>query len=216
VLLVPLILAAQTQGAAAAAATGNDVPAVTTLPSSHQYRSGLVVGLSLGGGIGGASGYPNNAQEIGDPAYYSASGLMGGTYTQLWVLGALSDYVSFGFWFGHANLRNPDWRSSGTGIGFRIEAFPLVALVPSLHSLAVFANLGVGTGSLTSVEPNLPEANGTQSFAGIGIFHEWAFARVLGGHLAAGPALEFDALWSQPFEQHGLVASGRIAFYGGP
>lgn len=222
-LLVPLILAAgsalggqPTQGAAAAAPTGSELPTVTTLPADHQYRSGLVVGLSLGGGIGGASGYPNNVTEIGDPAYYSASGLMGGTYSQLWVLGALSDYISFGFWFGHATLHNADWRSTGSGVGFRIEAFPLVSLVPSLHNLAVFANLGVGTGNLTSVAPNLPEANGTSSFGGIGIFHEWAFAHVLGGHLAAGPALEFDAIWSQPFEQHGLVASGRIAFYGGP
>ncbi len=216
-LLVPLILAAQTQGAAAAVATGNEgAPVVTKLPSAHEYRSGLVVGMSFGGGIGGASGYPNNSQQIGDPAYYSASGLMGGTYQQLWVLGAFSDYVSFGFWFGTDSLRNGDWRSTGNGIGFRLEAFPLVSLVPSLHNLAIFANLGVGTGKLTSVDPNLPEANGTQSFGGIGIFHEWAFGHVLGGHFAAGPALEFDAIWSQPFEQHGLVASGRIAFYGGP
>ncbi|HEX8793067.1 MAG TPA: hypothetical protein VF765_19115 [Polyangiaceae bacterium] len=215
-LLAPLIFAAQTQGAAAAVATGNDGPTVTKLPSAHEYRSGLVVGTSFGGGIGGASGYPNNSQQIGDPAYYSASGLMGGTYQQLWVLGAFSDYISFGFWFGHASLRNTDWRSTGNGIGFRIEAFPLVTLVPPLHNLAVFANLGVGTGNLTSVDPNLPEANGTQSFGGIGVFHEWAFGHVLGGHFAIGPALEFDAIWSQPFEQHGLVASGRFAFYGGP
>ena len=216
-LLVPLILAAQTQGAAAAVATGNEgAPVVTKLPSAHEYRSGLVLGMSFGGGIGGASGYPNNSQQIGDPAYYSASGLMGGTYQQLWVLGAFSDYVSFGLWLGTASLRNADWRSTGNGIGFRVEAFPFVSLVPSLHNLAIFANLGVGTGKLTSVDPNLPEANGTQSFGGIGVFHEWAFGHVLGGHFAAGPALEFDAIWSQPFEQHGLVASGRIAFYGGP
>src|SRR6202035_1464411 len=102
--------------------------------------------------------------DIGNPADYSASGLMAGTYTQIFVMGALSDYLSFGFWYAHASLRNGDWHSSGDGGGFRLEVFPLVGLVPVLHGLGMLANLGIGSGSLTSVDPALPQAGGTQSF----------------------------------------------------
>jgi hypothetical protein len=39
---------------------------------------------------------------------------------------------------------------------------------------------------------------------------------VLGGHFGVGPSLEYDAIFSRSFEQHGLVASARFVFYGGP
>jgi hypothetical protein len=214
-MLVPLVFAAASQAAAAAVPTG-DVTPVASLPSSHEYRSGLAMGFSYGAGLAGASGYPNNSQEIGNPDYYSASGLMAGSYTQIFVMGALSDYLNFGFWYAHSSLHNGDWQSTGDGGGFRIELFPLVGLVPALHGFGVLANLGIGSGTLTSTDPALPQAGGTQSFGGIGLFQEWAFGHLLGGHFAVGPALEFDAIWTRPFEQHGLVGSARLAFYSGP
>jgi hypothetical protein len=214
-MLAPLVFAAASQGAAVGLPQG-DVTPVTLLPAAHQYRSGFVVGLSLGAGLGSASGYPNNSQDIGNSADYSAGGFMAGGYGQVFVMGALSDYISFGFWYGHSALRNADWRSNGDGGGFRIECFPLVGLVPALHGLGILANLGIGSGSLTNTNPDLQEAHGTQSFGGVGLFHEWGFGYGHDGHFAFGPALEFDAIWSQPFEQHGLVASARLAYYGGP
>ncbi len=214
-MLVPLVFAAASQGAAAGIPQGESITPVTELPAAHRYRSGIVVGLSLGVGLGSASGYPNNSQEIGDSAYYSAGGFMGGGYGQLFIMGALSDYLSFGFWYGHSDLRNSDWRSVGNGGGFRLEIFPLVDLVPSLQGLGVLANLGIGSGNLFTPNPQLPEAVGTQSWGGIGIFHEWGFGYGRDGHFAFGPALEVDAVWSQPFEQHGVVASARFVWYGG-
>lgn len=214
--MLPLVFAAASQAAAAAIPTGGSASTVNDLPAAHAYRSGLVVGLSYGLGMGGASGYPNNSQDIGNPADYSASGLMAGSYSQLYVLGAFSDYVSFGFWLGSGQLRNTDATADALGIGFRLELFPLVGLVPKLQGLGILANLGLGSGQIVWKNPALPEAQGTQSFGGIGLFHEWSFGHLLGGHFAIGPVLEFDAVWSQPFEQHGLLASARITFYGGP
>ncbi|HEY1695370.1 MAG TPA: hypothetical protein VGG39_24545 [Polyangiaceae bacterium] len=213
--LTVTLLAAASQAAAAAVPVG-DVTPVTELPSAHAYRSGVVVGFSYGGGLGGASGYPNNAQDIGNQADYSASGVMGGTYGSLFVMGAFSDYVSFGFWFGHSSFQNADFRSSGDGGGLRVEAFPLVGLVPPLHGLGVLGVFGVGSGHLDPKPAGLPGSSGTQSFVGAGPFYEWSFAHVLGGHLGAGPSLEYDAIFSRPFESHGLVASLRLVFYGGP
>jgi hypothetical protein len=213
--MLPLVFAAASQAAAAAVPTGDFTP-VTDLPAAHQYRSGLVVGVALGGGLAGASGYPNNALEIGDPTFYAASGMMAGTRGSLFLMGAISDYISVGAFFGHGSFRNGDWRSSSDIGGFRLEFFPLVDLVPKLHGLGAMAQLGVGGGSLHAAAPGVTGSDGTQSFAAAGVFYEWSFAHVLGGHLGAGPSLEYGGVWSQSFEQHGLIASLRAVFYGGP
>jgi hypothetical protein len=214
--MLPLVFVAASVGAGATAVPTGDVTPVSDLPAARQYRSGVVVGLAFGGGLAGASGYPNNALQIGDPAFYSASGMMAGTNGSVFVLGALSDYVSVGFFFSHASFRNGDWRSASDRGGFRLELFPLVSLVPALQGLGALAQVGVGGGSLSAVAPGLPGADGTQSFAAAGVLYEWAFAHVLGGHFGAGPTLEYDAIWTPSFEQHGLVASLRFVFYGGP
>jgi hypothetical protein len=211
-----IALLAVTQGAGAAAVATGDVTPVNDLPAAHQHRSGLVLGFTFGGGLAGASGYPNDQLKIGDPSYYAASGMMGGTTSTFFVMGALSDYVSVGFWYGRGFFRNHDWRSNGDGGGLRVEAFPLTGLLPSLHGLGVLAQFGIGGGDLMAVAPGVSGSDGTQSYAAGGVFHEWSFLHLLGGHVGAGPALEYDAIWSQSFERHGLVASARLVFYGGP
>jgi hypothetical protein len=212
-----VLFAAASQGAAAAVPTGGDsFTPVTDLPSSHHYRSGLVVGLSLGVGLGGASGYPNNSSDIGNGADYSASGFMLGATQSIFIMGALSDYVSFGFMFNHGLFRNPSFYSNTDGVGFRIEGYPLVALGSRWQGLAAFAQFGLGTGDLVSKPPNLPEADGTQSFGAAGVFYEWSVGVMRSGaHIGIGPSLEYDAVWTQPFESHGLVGSLRLAFYSG-
>jgi hypothetical protein len=206
------------QGASAAATTGETVDA-TTLPAPHRFRSGLVFGLSLGAGVGGASGYPNDITRINDPNYYSASGWMLGNSETLFVMGALTDYLNVGFFFTQMVLRNGDWTSGGTAGGLRLETFPLALVYPRLAGLGAFAQFGIGGAHLTPTAAGAagaPTAEGTASFADFGFLYEWAFGHVLGGHFAAGPSLDYQSTWSQPFERHGLVASARVAFYGGP
>jgi len=213
--VLALLLAASTGAAAAAVPTGN-MPQPWELDTPHTLRSGIVFGFTLGGGLAGASGYPNNSTQIGDPNYYSGSGWMGGTGETIFAMGALADYVNVGFWYGAGVFRNHDWRSVGEAGGLRVEAFPLVRLFPRLQGLGLLAQFGVGYGNLKSETPGQPESEGTQSFAAAGTFYEWAFGRVLGGHFGAGPSLEYDAIFSRPFERHGLVATARLVFYGGP
>ena len=138
-----------------------------------------------------------------------------GTYGSLFVMGALSDYLSFGFLFGHGALQNPDWRSNGDGGGLRIEAFPLVGLVPRCrarrarrvrhrHRRPHLVQAPASRGHRDAVVP----AGRASSTSG-------RFGSLFGGHFGVGPSLEYDAIWSQPFERHGLVASARLVFYGG-
>jgi hypothetical protein len=212
--MLPLLLAA-TAAAATAVPTGAPPPSAD-MNAPPKLRSGLVVGVSVGGGVGSASGYPNDAVKIGDPAYYSASGFMLGTSETVFLMGALADYLSFGFWFTHASSSNSDWKSNGNGGGLRVEIFPLVRLYPRLDGLGLLGQFGIGGGNLRNGTPGLPDADGTQSFIGAGAFYEWAFGHLFGGHFAAGPSLEYDAIFSRPFERHGLVGGLRLAFYGGP
>ncbi len=211
----PWLLAASTAAAAAAVPVGGDV-SPDDLVAPHQLRSGLVVGLAFGGGVGRASGYPNDSTRIDDPKYYSASGWMLGTSEDVFVMGALTDYLSFGVWYCHAVFGNGNWRSNGDAAGLRIEIFPFVSLSPYLTGLGALAQFGLGSGNLSRKAGGLPLSEGTQSFGAGGAFYEWPFGRLLGGHFAAGPSLEYDAIWSQPFERHGLVATARLVFYGGP
>ncbi|MDP9150675.1 MAG: hypothetical protein M3O36_12155, partial [Myxococcota bacterium] len=182
----------------------------------HRLRSGLVVGLTVGAGLGSASGYPNDTTRIGDPRAYSASGAMVGTSENFFVMGALTDYVSFGVWYGRAVSSNRGWQSSGGGGGVRVEVFPFVGVSRYLTGLGAVAQFGLGSGDLSRKATGMTVSEGTQSFGAAGAFYEWAFGRVLGGHFGVGPGVEYDAIWSQPFERHGLVATARLVFYGGP
>jgi hypothetical protein len=213
--MLPLVLAASVAAAATAVPTGERVTP-PDMDAPARLRSGVVVGLSLGAGVAGASGYPNASSQIGDPAYYSASGFMTGSSGSLFVMGALADYLNFGILFGSGSFRNGDWRSSGGGGGLRVEAFPLIALYPRLAGLGLLGQFGIGGANLVSSNPAHPEASGVQSFLASGAFYEWSFGKLFGGHFGVGPSLDYEVIWSRPFERNGLLAGARIVFYGGP
>lgn len=204
-----------TSASAAAIPTGS-TPSAVDLEAPRRLRSGLAAGFSIGGSLVGASGYPNDSQKIGQSSFYSSGGLLAGTTESIFVMGALTDYLSFGFWYTHADASNSGWRSKADGGGLRVEVFPLVDLVPRLAGLGILGQFGVGGGNLYDRKAGVVSSEGTQSFLSAGVFHEWSFAHLLGGHLAAGPSLDYAAIWSQAFERHGLTVSGRIVFYGGP
>ena len=213
--MISLLLAATTSATAAAIPGGGVLPSPNELEAPHRFRSGVALGFSLGAGLVGASGYPNDSSKIGEQSYYSASGWMLGTAQSLFVMGALSDYISVGFWYAHATAANGDWRSNGNGGGLRVEVFPFAG-IQRFAGLGLLGQFGLGGGSLSAKQPGYPEATGTQSFVLAGVFHEWSSGHVLGGHFAIGPSLEYGAIWSQSFERHGLTANARLVFYGGP
>ena len=123
-------------------------------------RSGLVVALMLGWGVAGASGYPNDSNQIGDPTYYASSDVMVATGSGLFIGGALADYVNFGFFFVGQNYKSHDWSSKGAGVGFRVETFPLVYAVPTLKNLGLFAQFGIGSATLDVDAGTTPRRTG--------------------------------------------------------
>jgi hypothetical protein len=213
-LLAALVLAAP--GARAQLTkTGDAQHAADPSMDVRTTRSGLVVSVVLGFGVAGASGYPNNYSQIGDPNYYSSSNLMLGTGSALFIGGALADWINFGFWFGSQRFHSRDWQSTGSGGGFRVEVFPLFALYPTLKNLAVEAQFGLGGTSLQALGGDYPKASGTQSFIGIGSFYEFTLFHALGGHGVLGPELEYDNVYSTAIARGSGILGLRFAFYGG-
>lgn len=204
--------AARADSPTSAAAPSADDP--TLRPLVAQRRKGVVLGAAGGIAFAGASGYPNNEQQIDNPAFYSSSPLLVGYSMSYFLLGALTDYFSFGPALTIATFESSKWKSVGWGLGFRAEVFPLVKLVPALADTALYGSLGVGTTELRAKGP-YPSAGGTQSMVGVGVHHEWRIGTFLGGHGAIGPQLEYDVISSRANERHWFWAGLRIVWYGG-
>jgi hypothetical protein len=177
-------------------------------------RAGVVLGVAPGIAFAGASGYPNSARLIGNSEFYSTSPLLVGHSTTYFLMGALTDFVSFGPMVNIATFESPSWKSTGFGIGFRAEVFPLAHLVPMLADSAIYGQAGAGATELQAKGP-FPSADGTQSFAGVGVHHEFRLFRMLGGHFSAGPYFEYDAIFATSAERHWASVGLRLAWYGG-
>jgi hypothetical protein len=199
----PLVATGQTQGFTSA--DDQNAP--------HRVRSGVVLGLALGGGFGAGVGYPNDSNDIGK-THYTKSPWMPGYGATILFMGALADYLNVGFWYAHAVFAQNGRRAAQDGIGLRVEAFPLVSLFPALAGLGAFSEFGFGSAKLST--PGAPQAGGTQSMIGVGAVYEWSVGRVLGGHFGLGPSLEYDAVFTTPYDQNGVIASVRAVWYGGP
>lgn len=179
-----------------------------------QRRNGVVIGVAPGIAFGGASGYPNNARLIGNPNFYSESPLLVGASTTYFLMGALTDYLNFGPMVNVAKFESDSWTSTGFGVGFRGEVFPFVSLFPRLADAAIYGQGGVGSTELQA-KGNFPSADGTQSFVGLGLHHEFRFFRLGGGHVAGGPYAEYDAIFAKSAERHWASIGFRVAWYGG-
>jgi len=192
-----------------------DVAPPPQVDKPQERRSGVALGLTFGVGLASSAGYPNNSTFIGDSDYYSASGLMTGTGGGLFIMGALSDYLNFGFSFSSATFANKDWHSTGEEGGFRLEVFPLYSLGRAFRDFGAFTQLGIGATNLVYKGKPGVSSDGVESFVSAGVFYEFWLFRGLGGHFALGPSLEYDAVITEPIERHGALLGARFLWYGG-
>lgn len=181
---------------------------------SPERRNGVVLGASGGAALAGASGYPNNPSLLDNPDFYSSTPLLVGWSSSFFLMGAFNDYLSVGPTVTIATFESDRWKSTGWGAGFRGEFFPFVKLVPALADMAIFTQLGFGETALRAKGP-YPSADGAQSFLGVGLHHEWRLSRLLGGHAALGPYVEYNAIWAPSAERHWATAGLRVVWYGG-
>jgi hypothetical protein len=186
-------------------------------PRGPVERRGLVVGVTGGFAMGTAEGYPNDVNQIGDPAYYGAGGFQVGEAFGGHIMGVFAKELSFGVFGtqGWSISTSGKWESFGAGGGFRIEVFPFGWLVPQLGNLGIAGMFGLGTATLTAREGAYPGAAGAQSLVGVGVFHEWAVLRMGHTHLDLGPAMELHVIPTQPLDRATVFIGLRITFYSG-
>lgn len=187
-------------------------PNIDTPP---KCRCGLMLGLASGVGFGAGSGYPNNATQIDKPEFYSASGLLGGASHTLLVGGAISDYVNVLGFYNSSSFQSASWKSSGGGVGLRLEGYPLLSLSRALSALSVFGQFGIGFSELRYKKDALPKAEGSESLVGVGASYEFRIAKLFSGHMAVGPTVEYNLTFTRSFQRDTGVFGLRLVAYGG-
>jgi hypothetical protein len=173
-------------------------------------RSDFTLGTSGGFGFGRASGYPNEVQKIGDPAYKSNTQLALGNGGLFWLGVAFNDYLTFGLGVGGFSLSGNNRKASAGIFGFHIDVYPLFDLDKNLQDLGVFGNFG--TGPLTITGGPQKADGGLLSYLEGGVVYE----RFRFWHFGIGPSVSVMHMWSNSATLTGALVGGRLAFYGGP
>lgn len=181
-----------------------------SLKSKPTRRSDFAMGLSGGFAMGRASGYPNEIDKIGDPAYKSNTKLGLGSGNLVWVGVAFNDYLTFGVGFGGFSLSGNDRDAKAQVFGFHLDAYPLFDLNENLRDLGVFAN--VGTGPLTISGGPKDAEGGAMSYIESGLVYErlrlWRFG--------IGPSASVIHMWSESVTSTSAMVGVRVAVYSGP
>ncbi|HEV8245485.1 MAG TPA: hypothetical protein VGP93_06945 [Polyangiaceae bacterium] len=176
-----------------------------------ERRSDVVLGAAGGLLLGTALAYPNEVDKLDDPKYAVDTGFGAGSEYALWLGVALKDWFVFGVGGFSAKLGGSAASASGGGLLFHVESFPLYGLGGSARDLALYAEFGAGSLTVSSKGKQDGEG-GLVSIAGLGSSYElWRL-----GHFAFGPNVSYTHVWSQTSNTDFVEVGLRAVFYGGP
>ncbi|MBI4705061.1 MAG: hypothetical protein HY744_28475 [Deltaproteobacteria bacterium] len=181
----------------------------------RERRSGLVVGLGLGGALGGASGYPNDAMKIDREQYHTVIGVAAGGGGSLWLGAAPCDWLTLGLGGSGGVMEGEGHQVAFFAGALRLEAFPAWSLGGYYRELGTFMESGIGFVEARAEGGGtvLPiDSGGAASRLGVGVFYEgirlW--------RLSMGPYAMFDEMWSASASRPALWLGWRTALYTGP
>lgn len=174
-------------------------------------RADFTLGATVGAGLGGAVGAPNEVGKIGNERYESSTGLALGSSNELWLGGALTDWLVLGVGFMGLRLGGSEVAASGYGFMFRVETFPFLSASPALKRLGFFGSFGAGGMTLEKRGSQVADG-GALSVIEVGALHEtFAF-----GGFRFGPAIQGTFVTSDPVTSQSAFLLLRAAFYAGP
>ncbi len=177
----------------------------------YTRRSDFTFGLSLGLGVGNGYGYPNEVDKIDDPAFVADTGVAPGSSYELWLGGALRDWLTFGIGLTGFGVEGDGKMLAGGGFVFRIEAFPFFGQGGALDDVGMFGSFGLGSATIEEDGNELADG-GAISIVKLGGFWEtWRF-----GGFALGPGVDYTHVFSQTLRYYQATAGFRLAFYAGP
>lgn len=188
------------------------VPAWENAPPERRF--GFMVGLTFGGGMGQASGFPNDPKKIQKQSYYTETGLGYAGAGTLWIGGALTDWLTFGVGMAASEIVGSSTIVRSYAFDFRVEAFPLYSLGGHFRDLGVILDSGAGTANGTPKgDPSTKVIDGGGvSRVGFGAFYEALRLK----KIAIGPYLEGDYAWSDSARRGGVFLGLRTVLYSKP
>lgn len=178
----------------------------------HEHRGGFAMGLSIGGGVGAANGFPNDAKKIGRAAYYTESGLGFTSASSFWLGGALADWLTFGIGVGYSMILNGETRSTTPLMQFHTDVYPLYMFGGPLRDLGAVFEVGLGFPQTIDIETEEVLIDGTSSFVMAGAVWEGIKA----WKLRFGPMVAGHYMWSETLRRPALILGFRGTLYTSP
>lgn len=181
-------------------------------PVKAERRTVLAMGISVGGSVGSAAGFPNDPIKIGLIRNYTDSGIGIGFNGRAWAGFALRDFLVFGASIGIIGFdAGKNVALIGT-VGFHTEIFPLFSLGKMYRELGLALETGIGTGLVTPANDTSKFLvdGGLTSSVGLSAFYE-GFR--VGPKLSMGPYLGYDYTWSDSLRGGAVVLGWRTALY---
>lgn len=195
-----------------------DDPKPADPPSSWENapptrRGGFALGVALGAGVASIGGYPSDVKKIGDDRYYTVTGVRPAPVLEIWLGGALADWVSFGVGFTGGSLlaTGDDTARSGAGL-FHIELFPLFYVHEKLRDLGLMIDAGAGAASVTSKADKKLVDSSAASLVGAGVL--WEPVKLW--RIRGGPFLMGQYMWSDSARRPAIFAGFRMSLYTRP
>lgn len=180
------------------------------LPPAER-RSDVVVGLTGGLVLGSASGFPNEADKIGQAEFESNTGFALGSGGTLFIGAALADTFTIGLGVGGGSISSEGLKANGGAFLFRVEGFPLYSLGHAWRDVGLFADFGAGGMTITRDGEDLADG-GAMSSLSFGAFYEG----VRFWQVAQGPFAEYHHMFSQSLVSHRTLLGWRVVVYTGP
>lgn len=208
---VPLVLAlAMMLAAPAARADVADVES-TYDPGPATRRSDFAAGITLGGMVGGVTGYPNKPEKIDNAEFRASARPAGGAGGGFWLGGAIRDYLvlGLGVTLGSIAGRNAAL-SNGSALVAHIEAFPLFYRGGAWRDVAIVGEFGAGNRQILSASRKAADG-GMMSYVSLGFLYE---PLRIGDHVSAGPTLMVSNQFSPSLNAFFATAGIRLVFYG--
>jgi len=185
-----------------------DPKAWETAPATR--RSGFVIGAAFGFGAASIVGFPADVKKIGYAPYYTVTGVRPAPVVELWLGGALADWVNFGLGFTASPLlATGDNKARSLAGMFHVELYPLFHVSDALRDLGVMLDAGTGVATVTSPMDDKLVDSSAASLIGGGVFWE----RLRFWRFRGGPFLMGNYMWSDTARRPALFAGWRMSFY---
>lgn len=185
-------------------------PEWQTAPAKR--RGGFAMGVVAGGGFGAANGFPNDSKKIGYASAYTESGIGLAFASNLWIGGALADWVTFGFGADFSTIASDGYRSESGMVFFHTDVYPLYPVGGILRDLGVSFDFGTGAATAKDADAQKVIDGAGPSFIQTSVFLE----AIPFWKVRLGPFIAEHYTFSSSIRRPMMLAGLRMSLYTSP